>query len=363
MDVLTLEHVSHRFGSVQALDDLSLGVGAGELVCLLGPSGCGKTTALRIAAGLERLQSGRVLLDGKPVADSQIDTPPEQRSVGLVFQDYALFPHLKVMENVTFGLRHLSGEKRRERAMKVLRQVGMLKFAEAYPHTLSGGQQQRVAVARALAPEPRVMLLDEPFSGLDSALRNEIRDETLHVLKKNGAATLMVTHDPEEAMFMADRVALMRDGKLIQLGPPGELYSAPADKFVAGFFGDINRLNGVVHDGRVATPFGDVPAEGLAEGTNVEVLIRPEAIKLQAIGSDCMPGQQPARVMASRLLGRTSMVHLSLDGWGAQDDRGRAGDVHLHVRTPGRFLPPENEMLQIHLDQSQTFVFPAEQVR
>jgi iron(III) transport system ATP-binding protein len=207
------------------------------------------------------------------------------------------------------------------------------------------------------------MLLDEPFSGLDAALRHEIRDETLHVLKKNGAATLMVTHDPEEAMFMADRVALMRDGKLVQLGPPGELYSAPADKFVAGFFGDINRLNGVVHGGRVASPFGEVSADGLTEGTRVEILIRPEAVRLQAIGSDCMPGQQPARVMASRLLGRTSMVHLSLDGWGERDDRGRPGDVHLHVRIPGRFLPPENEMLQIELDQSQTFVFPADEVR
>lgn len=358
MDVLKLEHISHRFGEVQALDDLSLSVAAGELVCLLGPSGCGKTTALRIAAGLEHLQQGRVLLDGEPVADSRRDIPPEQRSVGLVFQDYALFPHLTVIENVTFGLRKQPARQREARAMEVLHQVGMAEQAHAHPHMLSGGQQQRVAVARALAPRPRVMLLDEPFSGLDAALRNQIRDETLHVLKQSGAATLMVTHDPEEAMFMADRVALMRGGRIVQSGPPARLYSAPADKFVASFFGDINRLNGVVRQGRVATPFGEVDAEGLADGTSVEILIRPEALRLQPLGGEAKPGNHPARVMAARLLGRSSMVHLSLDGGGSAD--GNSADVHLHARIPGRFLPPEDELLEIHLDRSQTFVFPAE---
>ncbi|RDD61419.1 ABC transporter ATP-binding protein [Ferruginivarius sediminum] len=361
MDVLKLEHVSHSFGEVQALDDLSLSIAAGELVCLLGPSGCGKTTALRIAAGLEHLQHGRVLLDGRPVADAKRDMPPEQRSVGLVFQDYALFPHLTVLENVTFGLRKQPARKREARAREVLDQVGMADYAEAHPHMLSGGQQQRVAVARALAPRPRVMLLDEPFSGLDAALRNQIRDETLHVLKESGAATLMVTHDPEEAMFMADRVILMRAGRIVQAGPPAQLYAAPTDKFVASFFGDINRLRGIVRGGRAATPFGDVDAQGLADGTEVEILIRPEALRLQPLGGEAKPGHHSARVMAARLLGRSSMVHLSLDNWGSTDDGGQ--DVHLHARIPGRFLPPENELLEIHLDRSQTFVFPAEGAR
>ena len=362
MEVLKLEHVSHRFGSVQAVDDLTLSVGRGELVCLLGPSGCGKTTALRLAAGLERLQRGRVLLDGEPVADEKRDVPPEDRSVGLVFQDYALFPHLNVLENVGFGLRAWSARARRQRALEVLRQVGMEEMAGAHPHMLSGGQQQRVALARALAPNPEVMLLDEPFSGLDAALRNQIRDETLHVLKEAGAATLMVTHDPEEAMFMADRVALMRAGRIVQVGPPAELYSDPADKFVASFFGDINRLSGVVHAGKVTTPFGEVDAPGYADDSAVEVLIRPEALRLQKPDAQRQPGQRPARVMASRLLGRTSMIHLSLDGHGDLDETGAAADVHLHARIPGRFLPPEDEMLDVQLDLSQTFVFPADRV-
>ena len=353
MDALAFDAVSHHYGSLKALDDVSLAVAPGELVCLLGPSGCGKTTALRIAAGLETLQTGRVLIDGRTVADARGTTPPEQRGVGLVFQDYALFPHLSVLDNVAFGLKGAGAERRRERALACLKQVGMAGSAEVYPHTLSGGQQQRVALARALAPRPKVMLLDEPFSGLDARLRNQIRDETLHILKENGAATLMVTHDPEEAMFMSDRVVLLRSGRIAQLGRPTDLYFAPRDAFVAGFFGEINRLNGIVATGAVTTPLGQVAANGLAEGAEVEVLIRPEALRLQPLGADAEAGAGTARVMTARMLGRSSLVHLSING-----DGGPA--LHLHARVPGRFLPPEDELLAVHLDRSQAFVFPCQ---
>lgn len=353
MDALVLENVSHAYGDLLAVDDLSLSVPRGELVCLLGPSGCGKTTALRIAAGLERLQRGRVLIDGRPVAagDGSVDVPPEKRGIGLVFQDYALFPHLNARANVEFGLTALSGTARRERALQALEQVGMAGYAEVYPHRLSGGEQQRVALARALAPKPRVMLLDEPFSGLDRQLRNQIRDETLHVLKDSGAATLMVTHDPEEAMFMADRVAIMRAGRLIQVGAPTELYFAPKDAFVARFFGEVNRLESVVRSGGVDTPFGTVEANGLAEGTPVEVLIRPEALRVRPLGVGCRPGERAARVLAARMLGRSSLIHLCVA-------RGKGEDLHLHARVPGRSLPAEDEIMAIDLDRSQAFVFP-----
>ncbi len=348
---LVLDRVSHAYGDLLAVDDLSLTVAAGELVCLLGPSGCGKTTALRIAAGLEHLQAGRVVLAGRVVAGERRELPPEERNIGLVFQDYALFPHLSVRANVAFGLNKLPAKERRTRAEQVLAQVGMDTYAEAYPHQLSGGQQQRVALARALAPRPPVMLLDEPFSGLDQALRNQIRDQTLHVLKQSGAATLMVTHDPEEAMFMADRVALMRDGRMVQIGQPSELYVAPRDAFVASFFGEVNRLPGTVHEGRVQTPFGWVRAEGHAEGAEVEVLIRPEALILRPIGPGCRAGERPAHVLASRMLGRSSMIHLSVHG-------AHGNHLHLHARIPGRHLPAEAEVMAVELDRGQAFVFP-----
>jgi iron(III) transport system ATP-binding protein len=355
MSALTLEHVSHTYGEVVAADDLDLSVAPEELVCLLGPSGCGKTTVLRIAAGLEPLQQGRVLLDGKVVAGDGIDLPPETRNVGLVFQDFALFPHLSVRDNVAFGLSRLSAEARRGRVAAALAQVGMASHAGSYPHLLSGGEQQRVALARALAPEPKVMLLDEPFSGLDVQLRHQVRDQTLHVLKRSGAATLMVTHDPEEAMFMADRVALMRAGRLIQVGAPTDLYFAPQDAFVAGFFGDVNRLDGTVKDGRVATPFGPVTARNLDEGTPVEVLIRPEGLNLRPAEESDMPRDGLARVITSRMLGRSSLVHLSVAS-------GPEQELHLHARIPGRFLPEESQVLEVELDRSQTFVFSVKSV-
>ena len=348
---LTLEHVRHAYGEILAVDDVSLAIAPGELVCLLGPSGCGKTTVLRIAAGLEPLQQGRVLIDGAPVADGERDLPPEDRNVGLVFQDYALFPHLNVHDNVAFGLTGLPAAERRARARRVLEKVGMADQAKVFPDSLSGGQQQRVALARALAPEPRIVLLDEPFSGLDLQLRNQVRDQTLHVLKASGAATLMVTHDPEEAMFMADRIALMRAGRLAQVGPPTELYFNPHDAFVAAFFGDLNRFAGAVRGGRVDTPLGTVAADGLVEGTPVEVLIRPEALRLHPTAAANGSEGALARVMAARMLGRSSLIHLSVRQAGGED-------LHLHARIPGRFLPQDEQLLEIHLDRSQTFVFP-----
>ncbi|MEM7446395.1 MAG: ABC transporter ATP-binding protein, partial [Pseudomonadota bacterium] len=276
-------------------------------------------------------------------------TPPEKRGVGLVFQDYALFPHLTVVDNVRFGLTGVSATAQQRQAMETLARVGMVDQAHSYPHTLSGGQQQRVALARALAPQPRVLLLDEPFSGLDIGLRNQVRDETLHLLKQNGAATMIVTHDPEEAMFLADRIALMHDGSLTQIGTPVDLYCRPDTAFAAEFFGEVNRLTGQVGDELVPTPFGELSASGFASGTPVEILIRPEALRLAASGPNI--GNQDARVEAARLLGRTSLIHLAVPTEGGET-------IHIHARMPGQFLPAEESFVTIELDRGQTFIFP-----
>ena len=345
--MLDLQDISHQFGPVRAVAGLSLRVGPGEVVCLLGPSGCGKSTVLRLAAGLERLQSGRVAIGGRLVAGEGTDVPPEARGVGLVFQDYALFPHLNVLDNVAFGLRGAPAG-RAARALEVLKRVGVEDQAARFPHVLSGGQQQRVALARALAPEPVVMLLDEPFSGLDARLRDQVRDSTLHVLKESGAACLLVTHDPDEAMFMADRIAVMREGALVQLGAPVDLYCRPADAFVARFFGETNSIPARIAGGAAMTPFGSVPSK-LPEGSAAEVMIRPEALRLAA---EFTGGKGAARVLAARMLGRSTLVHLAVDGLdGAK--------LHLHARMPGSFLPREGSAWTVELDLGQSFVFPA----
>jgi len=354
---LVLEGIAHRYDVDVVVRDVSLSVGRGEVVCLLGPSGCGKTTVLRLAAGLETLQQGEIRIAGRRVAGHGRNDPPEARGVGIVFQDYALFPHLTVEENVRFGVtRRDKNNDPSVAAREALSLVGMLDFTAAYPHMLSGGQQQRVALARALAPRPPVLLLDEPFSGLDARLRDAVRDEALHILKESGTAVLMVTHDPEEAMFMADRIAVMHEGHVEQVGSPSDIYFAPATAFVAGFLGDVNRLPGMVKGGAVDTPLGSVPAGGFPDGTTVELLIRPEALQLRKIAPGAGPPSAVAKVLAARLLGRTSLIHLCMGGG---TDAGNRHHLHLHSRMPGRYLPEENEKVAVALDRSLAFVFPA----
>ena len=349
--MLSMEEISHDFGSLRAVDRVTLDVQPGEVVCLLGPSGCGKSTLLRIAASLEELQQGRVFINGEDMrSPSGKLVPPERRNVGLMFQDSALFPHLTVLDNVAFGLARLPGRERRERALELLQTLGMASNADRYPHMLSGGQQQRVALARALAPKPGLMLLDEPFSALDARLRDRIRDDTLHLLKKAGAGTLLVTHDPEEAMFMADRIALMKDGRILQMDRPVDLYCKPKDPFVATFFGEVNRMEGIVENGAVNTPLGAVDARHLPEGTPALAMVRPEGIRVVVVGRP-QEGHRNSHVIMSRLLGRNSMVHICLHDRNNQE-------FHLHSTMPGVFLPQENQLVELHLDQSQTFVFP-----
>ncbi len=344
MTGLQMHGVSHAFGANQVLDRVSVTVPAGRMVCLLGPSGCGKTTLLRLAAGLERLRRGHIAIDGRPVAGPGLHVPPEDRGVGLMFQDYALFPHLSVLDNVGFGLIRQPRPKARARAMAMLEQVCMAEHADKHPHMLSGGQQQRVALARALAPEPRLVLLDEPFSGLDSGIRAGIRAHTLGVLKASGVTTVMVTHDPEEAMFMADRIEVLGGhGRVLQSGRPADIYFKPRDPFVAQLFGPANRLRGVVAGGMVRGALGPIPARGLADGCRVQVLIRPEGLLL---GDDEGHGGVPAEIVSTRLLGHASMARLRL-----------SGGEEFQARVPGDFEPQSEDRLWARVDTRHAFVF------
>src|SRR5712664_1358590 len=276
-----LENLVRRYGTVTALDGLSLTIAPGELVALLGPSGCGKTTALRLLAGLEEADGGRVVIAGKDVTG----LPTSRRNVGMVFQAYSLFPHMVAWENVAFGLqmRKVGADERKKRALETLELVGLGRFANRYANQMSGGQQQRVALARALAIQPQVLLLDEPLSALDAKVRSRLRDEIRRVQLEVGTPTLFVTHDQEEALAIADRVGVMNKGRLEQLGPPTTIYSRPATPFVAEFVGLTNRLTGVVKGGEVEVRGVRLPLvqPNAANGPAV-ALVRPEAMSLGA---------------------------------------------------------------------------------
>ena len=276
--MIRIVDVSKRFGSVAAVDGARLDVERGSVVALLGPSGCGKTTLLRTIAGFERPDAGSVELGGRVVAGPSAWVPPERRRIGMVFQDYALFPHLSVAENVGFGLPRGG---RAQRVAALLAVVDLCGLGERYPHQLSGGQQQRVALARALAPSPDVVLLDEPWSNVDPQLRSELRQEVASILRPLGVTVLLVTHDREEAFSLADRIALMRDGSIVASGTAEELYFAPGGRWAAAFLGAGNVLRGEVDGSDVHTPLGIVPANGARGASSVQILVRPELVELE----------------------------------------------------------------------------------
>ena len=275
------QQLTKAFGNTTVVNDISFHINSGQILTLLGPSGCGKTTTLRLIAGFERLDTGRINIDGALVTDGRFHLPPEKRRVGMVFQDYAIFPHLNVAQNIAFGLSRQQHQAQRTETM--LAMVGLHDLGDQMPHELSGGQQQRVALARALAPDPAILLLDEPFSNLDTSLRAQVRAEVKRLLRQNGATAVFVTHDQEEALFLGDQVAVMNQGRLEQIAPPEVVFHQPQTRFVAEFMGQTDFVPGEVAANGVATALGTLSQVlPLPSGTEIEVALRPDDVRLRA---------------------------------------------------------------------------------
>lgn len=343
---LDLKDVSRCYGSIRAVDSVSLSVGQGEIIALVGHSGSGKSTLLRLIAGLEHQDTGRITIAGRDMSGPASFVPPERRGVGMMFQDYALFPHLSVLKNVLFGLRAHPHAEAVELARKALDSVDLLDRANDYPHMLSGGQQQRVALARALVPRPAVLLMDEPFSNLDRRTHDVIRDDTIAVLRANDTTAVLVTHDPDDAMRVADRILMMQAGRVIQSGQAEDFYKRPVSLDVARFFSELNEIEAICRDGIASTALGDIPVGPIGRSGRATVCIRPQGLRLLEPTAD----RPLARVLSGQYLGDTILVHLAVEGL----------ERPLYSIVPDGEAPPPGKMVGIAADPDDLLVFPAD---
>ncbi|HEV7344224.1 MAG TPA: ABC transporter ATP-binding protein [Devosia sp.] len=340
---LEFDSVDVQLAGRSVLNHFSLTLKPGEIVCLLGESGSGKSTALRVAAGIQPVHSGAVRINGQVVSAPGFTAPPDRRGIGLMFQDFALFPHLSVLQNVMFGLRGLGRTAALGQARAALKRVGMADRESDFPHMLSGGQQQRLALARSVAPRPGVLLLDEPFSSLDARMRETVREETLAVLRETHVTSLLVTHDPEEAMVLGDRIALLRQGRLAQIGTASEIYRRPVDLEAARFVSPLSEIGSVVIGGRADTPLGPVPAPQFMDGTAVTVAIRPAGGIITATDGYGTPG----RIISKREAIGIDICEVVVDGF----------DGPLGLRRPSDSLLRVGQDVFVALDAEHVLVF------
>ena len=349
MLAVKINNLSHSINNQKVLQNINLELEKDKIACILGPSGCGKTTLLKLIAGLEKVTTGDIIINDEIVSSNTMHLKTEKRKIGFLFQDYALFPHLTVKENLNFAISN--GKKEKHDIEEIIEIIKLPNSLHKYPHELSGGEQQRVALARSIIAQPDLLLLDEPFSSLDLSLKEEVRDDTLHLLQKSNISVLIVTHDPFEAMFISNKIYIMqKSGKIVQSGSPRQLYNEPINSYVAGFFGETNKFKGMVKNAEVQTPIGKIKTHNNLESKEVVIHVRPQGIKLTQ-------EQTPVNgikgtVKASKLMGSFSFVHLSV-----LDHNNEI--VHVHSHMPASFIPGQSTAVGIEIDDEQIYVFPA----
>ena len=346
--ILDVKQLSHFFGEKEALTNLNFSIDHNSIISVLGPSGCGKTTLIRLIAGLEQIQNGEIFLEKSLVANKNFNLPPEKRSISYVFQDFALFPHMTVLENISFA----AGSKPNKKQLidQVINLSKVENFLYKYPHSLSGGERQRVALARSIAVQPKLLLLDEPFSDLDINLKREIIDDTLHLINSLESSAIVVTHNAEEAMFLSDTILVMEKGKLLQIGTPHEIYFKPSNLYVASLFGETNIFQSKVIDNTCLTPLGRIKVTNLSNNQDVDVVVRPEAIKLNLEKSPLL-NPNSGVVVDSKFLGNSAIIHMTVN-----DERNNKH--HIHSKVMGNFLPPPASSVSVTLDEDHVFIFP-----
>ena len=347
MTAVEIKNLSHTIGNKEILKNINFTLSKDSISCILGPSGSGKTSLLKLIAGLDRVQNGSIKINSNEVSSKSKHLPTEKRNIGFLFQDYALFPHLTVKQNLEYPINYKTSPHTIDDIIKLIKLPNSL---HKYPHELSGGEQQRVALARSIISNPDILLLDEPFSSLDLNLREDVRDDTLHLLQKSNVSVIIVTHDPFEAMFISNQINIMdTSGQIVQSGSPAQLYNNPINSYVAEFFGETNRFEGVVKNSYITTPIGKIKVSSELENQKVKVHVRPKGIKLN---------EQPTpvngikgTVMASKLMGSFSFIHLSVLNKNNEI-------VHIHSHMPPDFNPKQSSAVEIEIDEKQTFIFP-----
>ncbi len=348
MSALRINNLNHKIKNSEILKEVSIETEEDKITCILGPSGSGKTTLLKLIAGLENIQKGEIYIKDRLVSSAKTHIKTEERDIGFLFQDFALFPHLTVQENLKFAING-SADAIIE-INEIMKLIKLSNSLKKYPHELSGGEQQRVALARSIISKPKLLLLDEPFSNLDLSLREEIRDDTLHLLQKFNISVIIVTHDPFEAMFISNKIYILeQNGSIVQSGSPNDLYNNPVSSYVAEFFGETNKFSGLVKNSKVQTAVGEISINSNFESRKVDIHIRPQAIKLSKEKTPV--NGIKGTVMASKLMGSYSFIHLSVLN-------NNNDIIHVHSHMPPSFNPKQSTAVGIEIDAEKIFVFP-----